>query len=320
MTERTTLFDSNTSQQPSILTRANELSNAARSLVPHGTRAGNPHANVLGVCVEAVTMSEALERIECALLKRQKGYVCLAGVHGIMEAQRNPAVKRAFDDSFLTLPDGTPTVWVGRLQGLPWMQRLTGPDLMLEIFRNRQFASYRHFLYGGKPGVAQELATSLSRQFPWVQIAGTYTPPFHDLTIEEEEDLVSTIRVLKPHVIWVGISSPRQEMFMHKLLPKLDTLLMFGVGAAFDFHTGRIKDCAEWMKRAGLQWLHRLVQDPRHLFGRYARNNPAFIWEIALQLAGLAVYETEQQSSALPQESQCLHKPNTDFCTSDTYG
>jgi N-acetylglucosaminyldiphosphoundecaprenol N-acetyl-beta-D-mannosaminyltransferase len=121
-------------------------------------------------------------------------------------------------------------------------------------------------------------------------------------------------------VIWVGISSPRQEMFMHRFLPKLDTLLMFGVGAAFDFHTGRIKDCAEWIKRAGLQWLHRLIQDPRHLLGRYARNNPAFLWQIALQLAGLAVYESEHQSRALPPELQCLHKPNTDFCTSDTYG
>ncbi|WP_348264029.1 WecB/TagA/CpsF family glycosyltransferase [Telmatobacter sp. DSM 110680] len=320
MTERSTLFDSNTSQKPLILTRANAISNAARAFVPNGTGAAGAHANVLGVRVEAITMTAALERIECALLMSQKGYICLAGVHGIMEAQRNAAVKSAFDNAFLTLPDGTPTAWVGRLQGLPWMQRLTGPDLMLEIFRNRQFASYRHFLYGGKPDVAQELATNLSRQFPWVEIAGTYTPPFHDLTIAEEQNLVSTIRVLKPHMIWVGISSPRQEMFMHKMLPKLDTSLMFGVGAAFDFHTGRIKDCAEWIKRAGLQWLHRLIQDPRHLLGRYVRNNPAFLWQIALQLAGITVYETEHPSSALTTELQRLQKPNADFCIGDTYG
>jgi len=307
MTERTTLLDSNTSQQPSILTRANALSNAASAFDPDENNTLGPHANVLGIRVEAVTMSAALERIESALLKHQKGYVCLAGVHGIMEAQRNPAVKRAFDDSFLTLPDGTPTVWVGRLQGLPWMQRLTGPDLMLEIFRNRQFASYRHFLYGGKPGVAQELATSLSRKFPWVQIVGTYTPPFHDLTIEEEEDLVSTIRVLKPHVIWVGISSPRQEMFMHRFLPKLDTLLMFGVGAAFDFHTGRIKDCAEWIKRAGLQWLHRLMQEPMRLGRRYLRNNPAFLWRVALQLLGIRAYPLPSSANPNMTQAESLH-------------
>jgi N-acetylglucosaminyldiphosphoundecaprenol N-acetyl-beta-D-mannosaminyltransferase len=237
-----------------------------------------------------------------------------------MEAQRNPAVKSAFADAFLTLPDGTPTVWVGRWQGLPWMQRLTGPDLMLEIFRSKQFAGCSHFLYGGKPGVAEELAASLSRQFPSVHIAGTYTPPFHDLTVAEERAPISTIRNLRPHIIWVGISTPRQEMFMQKMLPKLDTLLMFGVGAAFDFHTGRIRDCAEWIKRAGLQWMHRLVQDPRHLIWRYARNNPAFMWQIALQLAGFAVYETQSHSVVLSQESQCLPKHNPDFCTGENYG
>lgn len=157
MTERTTLFDFRTSPQPLILVQEDALSNAAGIFVANETGTADPHANVLGVRVEAVSMFTALQRIESTLLMRQKGYVCLATVHGIMEAQRKPAVKSAFDDAFLTLPDGTPTVWVGRLQGLTWMQRLTGPDLMLEIFRNRQFASYRHFLYGGKPGVAQEI-------------------------------------------------------------------------------------------------------------------------------------------------------------------
>ena len=107
---------------------------------------------------------------------------------------------------------------------------------------------------------------------------------------------------------------------MRNMLPKLDTFLMFGVGAAFDFHTGRIKDCAEWIKRAGLQWLHRLIQDPRHLLGRYARNNPAFLWRIAFQLAGITVYETEKESSTLHPESQRVNEPNSDFCTGDTYG
>jgi N-acetylglucosaminyldiphosphoundecaprenol N-acetyl-beta-D-mannosaminyltransferase len=237
-----------------------------------------------------------------------------------MEAQRNPAVKCAFADAFLTLPDGTPTAWAGRWQGLPWMQRLTGPDLMLEIFRSKQFAGYSHFLYGGKPGVAQELATNLSQQFPWVQIAGTYTPPFHDLTLKETNDFISTIRMLKPHIIWVGISTPRQEMFMRRFLPELDTSLMFGVGAAFDFHTGRIRDCAEWIKRAGLQWLHRLVQDPRHLLWRYARNNPAFIWQIALQLTGIRVYETQSQPVEPGERFQCLEEPNSDLCADDIYG
>jgi len=244
-------------------------------------------ANVLGVQVEPLDMPGALARIRDALVLLRKGYICMAGVHGIMEAQRSAAVSCAFADSLMTLPDGTPAVWVGRSQGFIQMRRITGPDLMLEVFRNRQFAHRSHFFYGGKPGVAQELASNLRQRFPWVRIAGAYTPPFRDLNHEEECELAAIIRQVKPDIIWVGISTPRQELFMRKYLPLLDTSLMFGVGAAFDFHTGRIRDCAEWIKRAGLQWLHRLLQDPRHLFWRYLRNNPVFIWRIALQMAGL---------------------------------
>ena len=246
-----------------------------------------PYADVLGVRVEALNMAMALAHIQNALAAHRKGYVCMAGVHGIMEAQRHPEVRRAFANAFLSLPDGMPTVWVGRSQGLSWMQRVAGPDLMLEVFGRKELAGFTHFLYGGKPGVAQTLSDNLTRRFPWARVIGTYTPPFRELTLTEEQHLARTVRRLKPSIIWVGISSPRQEMFMHRYLPMLDTTLMFGVGAAFDFHTGRISDCADWIKRAGLQWLHRLVQDPRRLLWRYVRNNPAFVWRIALQMAGI---------------------------------
>lgn len=250
-------------------------------------------ANVLGVRVNALDMERTLARIKEALVARAKGYVCMAGVHGIMEAQRNPGVECAYAGAMMTLPDGRPTVWVGRWQGHDGMRQVTGPDLMLEVFRRKEFAEYSHFLYGGKPGIAEELAEKLTGRFPWARIAGTYTPPFRDLSIAEAGDLIKRIRYLKPDIIWVGISTPRQELFMRNYLPLLETTLMFGVGAAFDFHTGRIKDCSEWVKRAGLQWLHRLVQDPRPLWWRYLRNNPAFVWKIALQLAGMRTYPAE---------------------------
>jgi len=241
-------------------------------------------ANVLGVQVEALNMERALDQLGEALRSNRKGYVCMAGVHGVMEAQRSTAVRCAFRDSLMNLPDGMPTVWVGRSQGFTTMRRVAGPDVMLQLFSSRQFEKYSHFFYGGKPGVAQELASEMKRRFPWVRIAGTYTPPFRDLNDEEESEFIGMVRRAKPSIIWVGISSPRQELFMRRYLPKLDTCLMFGVGAAFDFHTGRIRDCSEWIKRAGLQWLHRLLQDPRHLLWRYARNNPAFVGRIALQM------------------------------------
>jgi len=258
-----------------------------------------PHANLLGVHVEPLDMERAVARVGDALSKHHKGYVCMIGVHGIMEAQRNPNLAAAYAAALITVPDGMPAVWVGHCQGHEEMQRVAGPDLMLEIFRRKEFAGYTHFLYGGKEGIAEELSANFKRRFPHAHVVGTYTPPFRDLTHDEEENLIATIRNLKPDIIWVGISTPKQELFMKRYLPRLETRLMFGVGAAFDFHTGRIQDCAEWIKRAGLQWFHRLMQDPRHLWRRYLRNNPAFLWRIALQLTGLRRYPTARAVHAI---------------------
>jgi N-acetylglucosaminyldiphosphoundecaprenol N-acetyl-beta-D-mannosaminyltransferase len=227
----------------------------------------------------------------------------MAGVHGIMEAQRNPDLSVIFDGSSFTFPDGTPTVWVGRLQGHKQMQRVAGPDLMLEVFRRREFARYTHFLYGGEAGVAEQLQKKLTSQYPWVRIVGTCTPPFRELNSEEEQNLVARVRSLKPDIIWVGISTPKQERFMHRYLPVLDTTLMFGVGAAYDFHTGRLKDAPQWVKTIGMQWLHRLLQDPRRLWKRYLRNNPAFLWHIGMQFCGVKTY-APQPFEHLSEERQ----------------
>jgi N-acetylglucosaminyldiphosphoundecaprenol N-acetyl-beta-D-mannosaminyltransferase len=271
-----------------------------------------PHANILGVRVEALNMERTLALIGRALAENAKGYICMAGVHGIMEAQRDAEVRQAFADSMMTLPDGRPTVWVGRWQRHKRMQQVTGPNLMMEVFRRREFAGYSHFLYGGKEGVARELAAKLRAEFPWARITGTYTPPFRDLTGAESRELRQRVRRLKPEIIWVGISTPRQEMFMRSYLPLLETTLMFGVGAAFDFHTGRIKDCSEWVKQAGLQWLHRLMQDPCRLWWRYLRNNPAFMWKIALQLTGLKTYPSWEARVDLGAEPHLVSETRAD--------
>lgn len=263
-------------------------------------------AEVLGIPVEPLDMETAVARVQEELQSRRKGYLCLVGVHGIMEAQRDPVLAQVYSRATLMVPDGMPTVWVGRWQGFHNMQRVAGPELMLEIFRRREFAGYTHFLYGGKEGVADELRISLTQLFPWVRILGTYTPPFRDLNLEEEASLENQVRALKPDMIWVGISTPKQERFMMQFLPRLDCVLMFGVGAAFDYHTGRIKDAPHWVKRAGLQWLHRLIQDPRRLFWRYMRNNSAFLWRIALQFTGLCTYPPALQSPGYSSRPQAV--------------
>jgi N-acetylglucosaminyldiphosphoundecaprenol N-acetyl-beta-D-mannosaminyltransferase len=246
-------------------------------------------ANVLGVGVDAVDMEGALARIAQHLEGGGKGYVCAIGVHGILEALGSERLASTFAQSILNVPDGTPTVWVGRLQGFRAMDHVTGPALMRAIVGAAGFSSRSHFLYGGKPGVAEELAEAMRRQAPWIKIAGTYTPPFRELTADEEDTLIAQINAARPDFIWVGISTPRQDLWMRRMLPYLDTRIMFGVGAAFDFLTGRVRECPDWMKRAGFHWLHRLQQDPKRLWRRNV-GNIAFLWHIALQGIGLRSY------------------------------
>ena len=268
-------------------------------------------ANVLGVEVDAIDMETAVRRMQYLVCANSKNYICVAGVHGVMEAQRSRDVACAYADAALTIPDGMPLVWVGHMQGHATMRRVTGPDFMLEIFRRKEFKRLTHFFYGGEIGVAQQLRAVMNRQFPNARIVGAETPPFRSLHADEEDRLIARIRMLRPDVIWVGISCPRQELFMRRYLPLLDTQVMVGVGAAFDYHTGRIRDSADWVKKAGLQWMHRLIQDPHRLWQRYLRNNPAFIWRIALQLLRERVFPASAPAPdlSLPPEMEddCLH-------------
>lgn len=250
-----------------------------------------PRANVLGVGVHAVDMHSAVRMIADAVKKHTPGYVCATSVHGVMEAQRDPALRNVFSNAILVVPDGMPTVWIGRLQGLRRMRRVFGPDLMLAVFAEPALRNCTHFLYGGDNGVAQELQASLERRFPGAHIVGTYTPPFRPLTESEERELFEVIQQLRPDIVWVGLSTPKQERFMAEYLPRLDTTLMIGVGAAFDYHTGRLRDSPRWMKQLGLQWLHRLLQEPKRLWKRYLVNNPLFLSQAILQLTGLRRFD-----------------------------
>jgi N-acetylglucosaminyldiphosphoundecaprenol N-acetyl-beta-D-mannosaminyltransferase len=244
-------------------------------------------ANVLGVRVHAIDITRAADRIECALANSEKGYVCVTGVHGVMEAQNHPEFKAILNQALLTVPDGMPTVWVGKLQGFRSMKRVFGPDLMVELCKRSVQKGYTHFLYGGAPGVAEQLKTALTSRFSGINVVGTYTPPFRPLTHAELGQLKNTITALKPDLFWIGLSTPKQERFMATHLHDLNTKVMIGVGAAFDVHTGRLRDAPNWVKNLGLQWLHRLAQEPARLWKRYLLNNPRFVWRIALQLLKL---------------------------------
>ena len=265
------------------------------------TRANRPpcaRANVLGIGIHATDIGAALGTIAHAITTHTRGYICAAGVHGVMEAQRDTSLRRIFSQALLVVPDGMPTVWMGRLQGLRHMRRVFGPDLMLAAFGSPALRRCSHFLYGGNKGVARQLQANLQRRFPQARIVGTYTPPFRPLNDAENDRLFETVALTRPDIMWVGLSTPKQERFMAEYLPRLDTTLMIGVGAAFDFHTGRLKDSPPWVKQMGLQWLHRLAQEPARLGKRYLSNNPRFLMHAFLQLTGIRQFSLDAPPEA----------------------
>jgi N-acetylglucosaminyldiphosphoundecaprenol N-acetyl-beta-D-mannosaminyltransferase len=252
-----------------------------------------PRVNILGVGVNAINMPQAVDLVSSAVSQGRKGYVCVTGVHGIMEAQKDPVFRTILNRSMLTTPDGMPTVWVGRLNAYSQMRRVYGPDFMMEVCSVSVERGYTHFLYGGVEGVADRLKSELTTKFPGLNVVGTYTPPFRPLNASENAELQATISKLRPDFFWVGLSTPKQERFMAEYLSKLDAKVMVGVGAAFDIHTGRAQDSPDWVKSAGLQWLHRLLQEPSRLWKRYLINNPIFMYKMTSQLLGLTKYEPQ---------------------------
>jgi N-acetylglucosaminyldiphosphoundecaprenol N-acetyl-beta-D-mannosaminyltransferase len=244
------------------------------SLLP----AAHEHVDILGVKVSAINLKSgvdlAMEWIEAG----KPGYVCVTGVHGLVEAQRNPEFRRILNGSVINTPDGMPLTWIGRLEGFQQMNRVFGPDFMNALCAQAAERGYRNFFYGGQPGVVDHLCRVLKTRFPLLEVVGSYTPPFRKLNAKEERDLVDQVSHSKPDILWVGLSTPKQEEFMAQFVGQLRVPLLIGVGAAFDFHTGRIRDASNWVKRAGLQWLHRFMQEPRRLWKRYLVNNTIFLW------------------------------------------
>ena len=249
--------------------------------------AGQQRVNILGVGVSAINMPSALAATEHFLAGSDRSYVCVTGVHGIIEAQDDEGFRDILNGSLLTTPDGMPTVWLGRHNGFKEMTRVYGPDYMIAMCELSIRRGYRHFLYGGKAGVAEQLREELLKRFPGLQIVGTYTPPFRPLNAMEEAELTAQLEALNVDMLWCGLSTPKQERFMRNYLHRLPVKLMVGVGAAFDLLTGNVKETPDWMKKRGLQWLYRLIQEPRRLWRRYLINNPRFVWLTFLQLTGL---------------------------------
>jgi N-acetylglucosaminyldiphosphoundecaprenol N-acetyl-beta-D-mannosaminyltransferase len=291
-----------------------------------------PKFNVLGVGVHALRFAQARELVLGQARERRGGYVCFCDANSISCARRDPAHRAALAGAFLVTPDGMPLVWLGRRAANKNMtapvERVYGPDLMLALCEAGVGASagvgadasvsvgtgadagvgagvgadagadgsgLTHFFHGGGEGTAELLAKKLSARFPGLRVAGVKTPPFRELDMAEMAVLAARINMLKPHFLWVGLGTPKQEKFMTQFAPRIATsgTVMLGVGAAFDFLSGRVKQAPRWMRRGGLEWFYRLCAEPRRLAPRYFKNNPLFAARVLAQVTGLKKYPME---------------------------
>jgi N-acetylglucosaminyldiphosphoundecaprenol N-acetyl-beta-D-mannosaminyltransferase len=246
--------------------------------------------NVLGVAVSAINMKQALTEIEHWISTREPSYVCICTVHGVMDCQRFDDLKRIFNSAGMVTPDGMPLVWLGHAR-YPHVSRVYGPDLMLAEFARSKSFGHRHFLYGGTQGTGTRLSAAMRERFPGLEIAGVLEPPFASLDELASAETAAQINDAGADVVWVGIGSPKQERWMARMRPLLNAPVLIGVGAAFDFHSGAVRQAPRWMQRAGLEWLFRLVSDPRRLWRRYLVDNPWFVWALTLQKLRLRRYE-----------------------------
>jgi N-acetylglucosaminyldiphosphoundecaprenol N-acetyl-beta-D-mannosaminyltransferase len=243
--------------------------------------------NVLGVNVSAIDMGMALAAIQRWVESGEHQYVCVTGVHGVMESQRDESLRAIHNNAGLVTPDGMPLVWLSRLRGARHVQRIYGPDLMLACCELSVQHEWRHFMFGGAPGVPELLSDRLRKRYPGLKIVGTFSPPFRPLTDGEDEEIVRLINEAQPDIVWVGLSTPKQERWMAAHLNRLQARVLLGVGAAFDFHAGLKRQAPRWMQHVGMEWVFRLATEPRRLWRRYLTNNPRFVWSLIRQSFGM---------------------------------
>ncbi len=248
-------------------------------------RARSRETDVLGMRVSAVDMPAAVSTIERWIADDARQYICICTVHTVMECQRDPTFMAVVNGAGLRTPDGMPLVWLSRRAGHRDVRRVYGPDLMLELCARSAATGHRHFFYGGGPGVADELAESLSARFPGLRVAGTHTPPMLPVGGLEDEATVRKINESGADIVWVGLGTPKQDWWVANHRPLLEAPVLIAVGAAFDFHTGRVRQAPGWMQRNGLEWLFRLSQDPKRLWKRYLVLNSLFVLKILTEQA-----------------------------------
>ena len=234
--------------------------------------------SVRGINVAAIDLDQACDLVRQLATDAQGAYVTVTGAHGIVESVYDDKVREAHQQASLVVPDGMPLVWLGRLLGFDSMGRVYGPDLMAAVFSRPDLRQLGHYFYGSTPAAIERLTTSLTSRFGEFNLVGAYSPPIRPAGFEEDEEVLSRIRQLRPHIIWVGLSTPKQELWLQTHMPKIGSGVGIGVGAAFDLVSGTTRQAPRWIQRSGLEWLFRMAVEPRRLFRRYLFIVPRFLY------------------------------------------
>jgi N-acetylglucosaminyldiphosphoundecaprenol N-acetyl-beta-D-mannosaminyltransferase len=241
--------------------------------------------DVLDVPLGLTDYDGALDWIDEMVAARQQGYVCVCNVHAVMASAEDADLRSALLGSSLNVPDGQPLVWALNLLGHGLDDRVYGPELMARSCARAVASGQRMYLYGGRnQGALVQLALNLRQRYPGLRIVGGYSPPHRPLTTEERAAVIKEINGSRADVVWVGIGVPKQEKWMAQMRGDLESPVLVGVGAAFDFHAGLVPQAPSWLQESGLEWAYRLAHEPRRLWRRYTRYNPRFVGAFARQL------------------------------------
>lgn len=239
---------------------------------------------ILEVGISAINMSDACLTVEEAVLKKQKKYICVCPVSTIMECKGNREVFNSVNQADLVTPDGMPIVWIGRLLGFKDIRRVYGPELMLKICDISVKKGYRSYLYGSSDYVLNKMKEKLNKKYPGLIISGSFSPPFRQISRDEDNEIIDKINGSNSDIVWVGLGSPKQDLWMREHRDKINTPVLIGVGAAFDFLAGVKPQAPVWIRNIGFEWLFRLVTEPKRLWHRYLIKYPLFIYYLFLDL------------------------------------
>jgi N-acetylglucosaminyldiphosphoundecaprenol N-acetyl-beta-D-mannosaminyltransferase len=243
---------------------------------------------IKGIPVAAIDVYRAADIVGTWAPKAKGKYVTVTGAHGVVESTNDPLIRRAHEEAALVVPDGVPLVWLGRLLGLSSIGRVNGPELMELVFSANEHRDLKHFFYGSNQTTVAKLCDALTSRFGSFNLAGVYCPPMRPFGFEESEDVLSMIRAAKPDIIWVGLSTPKQEIWLNMHMKRIGMGIGIGVGAAFDLLAGTTRRAPRWIQRSGFEWLFRLLVEPKRLYKRYFYVIPrfSFFWIEALLSRG----------------------------------